>query len=95
MLVIMIYQIYMLKKKSDEKQILSNNKSKPLINNLIDQVEFFENELRSKDTIIKPIITNSKYNNEYFQNKSNNDSNQIEKIVTLKKTLQNLINRWI
>ena len=85
----------MLKKKSDEKQILSNNKSKPLINNLIDQVEFFENELRSKDTIIKPIIPNSKYNNEYFQNKNNNDSNQIEKIVTLKKTLQNLINRWI
>ena len=34
----------MLKKKSDEKQILSNNKSKALINNLIDQVEFFENE---------------------------------------------------
>ena len=95
MLVLMIYQIYMLKKKSDEKQILSNNKSKPLINNLIDQVKFFENELRSKDTIIKPIITNSKYNNEYFQNKNNNDSNQIEKIVTLKKTLQNLINRWI
>ena len=81
----MIYQIYMLKKKSDEKQILSNNKSKALINNLIDQVEFFENELRSKDIIIKLIIINSKYNNEYFQNKNNNDSNQIEKIVTLKK----------
>ena len=75
----------MLKKKSDEKQILSNNKSKALINNLIDQVEFFENELRSKDIIIKLIIINSKYNNEYFQNKNNNDSNQIEKIVTLKK----------
>ena len=75
----------MLKKKSDEKQILSNNKSKVLINNLIDQVEFFENELRSKDIIIKLIIINSKYNNEYFQNKNNNDSNQIEKIVTLKK----------
>ena len=85
MLVLMIYQIYMLKKKSDEKQILSNNKSKALINNLIDQVEFFENELCSKDIIIKLIITNSKYNNEYFQNKNNNDSNQIEKIVTLKK----------
>ena len=75
----------MLKKKSDEKQILSNNKSKALINNLIDQVEFFENDLRSKDIIIKLIIINSKYNNEYFQNKNNNDSNQIEKIVTLKK----------
>ena len=29
-------QIYMLKKMSDEKQILSNNENKALINNLID-----------------------------------------------------------
>ena len=46
----------MLKKKSDEKQILPNNKKKALINNLIDQIEFLKNELRSKDTIIKQII---------------------------------------
>ena len=30
----------MLKEKSDEKQILSNNEDKALINNLIDQIEF-------------------------------------------------------
>ena len=51
----------MLEKKSDEKQILSNNKNKALINNLTDQIEFLKNELRSKDTIIKQIIKNSKY----------------------------------
>ena len=34
----------MLKKKSDEKQILSNNENKALINNLIDQTEFLKNE---------------------------------------------------
>ena len=77
----------MLKNKSDEKQILTNNENKALINNLIDQIEFLKNELRSKDTVIKLIIENSKYNNEYFQNKSNND-NQTEKFVTPKK-LQN------
>ena len=30
----------MLKKKSDEKHISSNNENKALINNLIDQIEF-------------------------------------------------------
>ena len=59
----------MLKKKSDEKQTLLNNENKVLINNLIDQIEFLKNELRSKDTIIKLIIENSKYGNEYFQKK--------------------------
>ena len=48
-------QINMLKKKSDEIQTLSNNENKPLINNLIDQIEFLKNELHSKDTIIKNI----------------------------------------
>ena len=79
-------QTYMLKKRSDDKQILSNNESKALINNLIDQIEFLKNELRSKDTIIKLIIENSKYNNEYLQNKNNNDSNQTEKFATPKTT---------
>ena len=51
-------QIYMLKKKSYEKQILSNNENKASINNLIDRIEFLKNELRSKDTIIKLIIEN-------------------------------------
>ena len=73
-------QIYMLNKTSDEKQILSNNENKVLINNLIDQIEFLKIEL------IKLIIRNSKYNNDYFQNTNNNDSNQIEKFVTPKKT---------
>ena len=59
----------MLKKKSDEKQTLSNNENKALINNLIDQIEFLKNELRSKDIIIMLIIENSKYSNEYFQKK--------------------------
>ena len=81
-------QIYMLKKKSDEKQTFLNNENKALSNNLIDQIEFLKNELFRKDTIIKLIIENSKYNNEYFQNKNNNDSNQREKFFTPKK-LQN------
>ena len=81
-------QIYMLKKKSDEKQTFLNNENKALSNNLIDQNEFLKNELCRKDTIIKLIIENSKYNNEYFQNKNNNDSNQREKFFTPKK-LQN------
>ena len=77
-------EIYVLNKKCDEKQILSNNENKALINKLIDRIVFLKNELRSKDTIIKIIIENSKYSNEYFQNK-NNDSNQTENFVTPKK----------
>ena len=39
----------MLKKKPDknEKQVLSNNKNKALINNLLDQIKFLKNELRT------------------------------------------------
>ena len=54
-------QISMLKKKSNDKQTLSNNENKSLINNLIDQIEFLKNELRSKGTIIKLTIENSKH----------------------------------
>ena len=75
----------MLKKKSDKKQILSNNENKVLINNITEQIEFLENELCSKDTIIQLFIENSKYGNVYFQNKKNNNSNQTEKFVTPKK----------
>ena len=78
-------EIYVLNKKCDEKQILSNNENKVLTNKLIDRIVFLKNELRSKDTIIKIIIENSKYSNEYFQNKNNNDSNQTENFVTPKK----------
>ena len=84
-------QLYILKKKSDEKQILSNNKNKALINNLIDQIKFLKNDFRSKDAIIKLIMENSKYNNEYFQNKNNNYSNQIEKFVTPKNPAKSKI----
>ena len=70
----------MLKKKSDEKEILSNNENKALINNLLDQIEFVKHELRSENTFDKLIIENSKWNNVYFQNKNNKHS---------KKTLQN------
>ena len=70
----------MLKKKSDEKEILSNNENKALINNLLDQIEFVKHEFRSENTFDKLIIENSKWNNVYFQNKNNKHS---------KKTLQN------
>lgn len=53
-----VEQIYMLKKKSEEIQILSNNENKTLINNLLDQTELLENVFRSKDTIIKLIMEN-------------------------------------
>ena len=76
----------MLKKKSDKKQILSNNENKVLINNITEQIEFLKNELCSKDTIIQLFIENSKYSNVYFQNKKNNNSNQTKKFVTPKKT---------
>ena len=74
----------MLKKKFDEKQILSNNENKALINNLIAHIAFLKNELCSKETIIKPIAKNPKCNNEYFQNKNICDSNEIEKFVWAK-----------
>ena len=65
----------MLKKKSDENQVLSDNKNIALNNNLGDQIAFLKNELRSKDIITKLVIKNWKYNKKYFQNKNNNDSN--------------------
>ena len=64
----------MLKEKSDEKQILSNNEKKTLINNLIAQIKLLKNKLRSKGTIIKLTIKNLEYNNEYFRNKNYCDS---------------------
>ena len=76
----------MLKKKSDENQILLNNENKALINNLTDQIEFLKKGLRSKGTVIKLFIENLKSDNEYFQNKTNNDSNQTEKWITPNKT---------
>ena len=48
----------MLKKKSDENQVLSDNKNIALNNNLGDQIAFLKNELRSKDIITKLVIKN-------------------------------------
>ena len=72
--ILLVDQIYMLKAKSDEKQILSNNEKKTLINNLIAQIKLLKNKLRSKETIIKLTIKNLEYNNEYFRNKNYCDS---------------------
>ena len=72
--IFLVDQIYMLKAKSDEKQILSNNEKKALINNLIAQIKLLKNKIRSKETIIKLIIKNLEYNNEYFRNKNYCDS---------------------
>ena len=44
-------KIYMLKVKSDEKQLLSNNENKALINNLIDQIEF----LKKMNSVVKTL----------------------------------------
>ena len=53
-----VNQIYMLKKKSDENQVLSDNKNIALNNSLGDQIAFLKNELRSKDIITKLVIKN-------------------------------------
>ena len=45
-------QIYMVKKRSNEKD------DELLIKNLLDQIEFFKQELKSNDTIIKMILEN-------------------------------------
>ena len=57
-------QIYLLKKRSNERENSTSDESKILISNLTDQIEFLKNELRSKDAIFKLILENCKYNNE-------------------------------
>ena len=56
----------------------------PLINNLLDEIEFLKNGLRSKDTTINLIIENSPRYNHYFQNNNNNVRSKIGKFVTPK-----------
>ena len=51
-----IDQIYMFKKRSNEKD------NGDLIKSLFDQIEFLKQELKSKDTIIKMILENYNYN---------------------------------
>ena len=53
-------QIYLLKKRSNERENSTSDDTKILISNLTDQIEFLKNELRSKDTIIKLILENCK-----------------------------------
>ena len=53
---IVIDQIYMFQKRSNEKD------NGDLIKSLFDQIEFLKQELKSKDTIIKMILENYNYN---------------------------------
>ena len=48
-------QIYMMKKRSNEKD------DENLIKNLLNQIEFLKQELKSKDTIIKMILENQRH----------------------------------
>ena len=82
-------QIYLLKKRSNERENVTNDDTKILISNLTDQIEFLKNELRSKDTIIKLILENCKYNNECIgKSKFNNThgNNHSEGFEIPKKT---------
>ena len=49
-------QIYMLKKRSNDKD------DKLLIKNLLDQIEFLKQELKRKDAVIKMILGNYRLN---------------------------------
>ena len=68
-------QIYLLKKRSNERETSTSDDTKILISNLTDQIEFLKNELRSKDTIIKLILENCKYNNECIGKSKFNNTN--------------------
>ena len=52
-------QIYMVKKRSNDKD------DELLIKNLLDQIEFLKQELKSKDAIIKMILENHRQNADY------------------------------
>ena len=52
-------QIYMVKKRSKDKD------DELLIKNLLDQIGFLKQELKSKDTIIKMILENCRQNTDY------------------------------
>ena len=82
-------QIYLLKKRSNERENSTSDDTKILISNLTDQIEFLKNELRSKDAIIKLILENCKYNNECIgKSKFNNThgNNHSEGFEIPKKT---------
>ena len=56
---LVVDQIYMVKKRSNDKD------DELLIKNLLDQIEFLKQELKSKDTIIKMILENYRQNTDY------------------------------
>ena len=82
-------QIYMVKKRSNDKD------DELLIKNLLDQIEFLKQELKSKDTIIKMILENYRQNTDYKPQtvketaKQNNHSDKGEReFLTPRKTVK-------
>ena len=89
-------QIYLLEKRSNERENSTSDDTKILISNLTDQIEFLKNELRSKDTIIKLILENCKYNNECIgKSKFNNThgNNHSEGFEIPKKNIESYTDR--
>ena len=82
-------QIYMVKKRSNDKD------DELLIKNLLDQIEFLKQELKSKDAIIKMILENYRQNTDYKPQtikktaKQNNHSDKEEReFLTPRKTVK-------
>ena len=82
-------QIYMVKKRSNDKD------DKLSIKNLLDQIEFLKQELKSKDTITKMILENYRQTADYKSQtvketaKQNNYSNKGEReFLTPNKTVK-------
>ena len=79
----------MVKKRSNDKD------DELLIKNLLDQIEFLKQELKSKDTIIKMILENYRQNTDYKPQtvketaKQNNHSDKAEReFLTPRKTVK-------
>ena len=82
-------QIYMMKKRSNDKD------DEVLIKNLLDQIEFLKQELKSKDTIIKMILENYRQTTDCKSqtvketSKQNNHSDKGEReFLTTRKTVK-------
>ena len=82
-------QIYMVKKRSNDKD------GELLIKNLLDQIEFLKQELKSKDAIIKMILENYRQTTDYKPQtvketaKQNNHSDKGEReFLTPRKTVK-------
>ena len=86
-------ETYMLKKKSDKKQILSNNKNKALINNLIEEIEFLKTLAKTLSlswlSKIQNIVTNiSKIKIIRIVNKLKNLSHQEKPLKSKHQTIK-------